>query len=294
MRRKGYAAVHGDAKTSNRLEGAEQEDHVNCARPVQVGRDCMTRPESRWRAVPLVGLVLAFFCIPALAADIRLPGMDITLGADAGRTEVAAAMRILLGLTVLSLAPAILVVMTSFTRIIIVLAILRQALGMQQTPPNTVLISLALFLTVFNMLPVFNTIDQQAFTPFMQGNVDSNKALSAGLEPLRQFMIRQTREQDLALMLELSKSKRPETMADVSTVALIPAFMLSELKTAFQIGFVIFLPFLLVDIVVASILMSMGMLMVPPMMISLPIKILMFVLIDGWSLVVHSLLASFH
>ena len=231
----------------------------------------------------------------AHAADIQLPGIDIQINpaAEEGQ-DISTAIVVLLSLTVLSMAPAILVVMTSFTRIVIVLSILRHALGMQQTPPNTVIISLALFLTLFNMSPVFKQIDVNAFQPYVAGQLVGQDALSAALTPLRDFMIRQTREQDLALMVEVSKTERPNTIQDIDTVLLVPAFMMSELKTAFQIGFVIFLPFLLIDVVVATILMSMGMLMVPPMMISLPIKILMFVLIDGWNLIVHSLMGSFH
>ncbi len=224
--------------------------------------------------------------------EVQLPGITVDVtGTD--QQEVATAIKILLGLTVLSLAPAILVVMTSFTRIIIVLSILRQAFAMQQTPPNTVLISLALILTVFNMLPVFESAYATAYEPYMENRLSTETALQEALVPFRQFMVSQMREQDLALMVELSGSEQPQTITDVKTVELIPAFLLSELKTAFQIGFVLFLPFLLIDIVVASILMSMGMLMVPPMMISLPIKILMFVLIDGWYLVVSSLMSSF-
>lgn len=231
----------------------------------------------------------------ACAADIQFPGVDITIDPETGSGEdISTAITILLSLTVLSIAPAILVVMTSFTRIVIVLSILRHALGMQQTPPNTVIISLALFLTLFNMAPVFKEIQAQAFEPYAAGDLAWKEALTAAMQPMREFMVRQTREQDLALMVEISKTARPKSMSDIDTVLLIPAFMLSELKTAFQIGFVIFLPFLLIDVVVATILMSMGMLMVPPMMISLPIKILMFVLIDGWNLIVYSLMGSFH
>ena len=240
---------------------------------------------------------LLLMCVPSLSigADISVPGIDITFSnAKDNNQQIATALKILLGLTVLSLAPAILVVMTSFTRIIVVLAILRHAFGMQQTPPNTVLISLALFLTLFNMSPVFKEINQHAFQPYMDGKVGTQAAMDAGMAPMRDFMIRQTREKDLALMIDLANDSMPQSMNDVSSLMLIPAFMLSELKTAFQIGFVIFLPFLLIDIVIASILMSMGMLMVPPMMISLPIKIMMFVLIDGWALVVNSLLNSFN
>jgi flagellar biosynthetic protein FliP len=170
---------------------------------------------------------------------------------------------------------------------------LRQAFGMQQTPPNTVLISLALFLTLFSMAPVLKQINEQAYTPFMEDKLDFQAAAQNAMEPLRTFMLSQTHESDLALLIDISGGPRPANADGIDSLQLIPAFMLSELKTAFQIGFVIFLPFLLIDIVVASVLMSMGMLMVPPMMISLPIKILMFVLIDGWNLVVGSLVGSF-
>ncbi len=247
------------------------------------------------RAIMGLLAVLSLFSTSVWAADIQLPGIDIELTQGGAETEqVATAIKILFALTVLSLAPALLIAMTSFTRIIIVLSILRYALGMQQTPPNTVLISLALFLTFFNMMSPMQEINEQAITPFMDGSISTETALAAGMEPLRDFMIRQTREQDLALMVDVSGGEMPDTLDDISNMQVIPAFMLSELKAAFQIGFVIFLPFLLIDIVIASILMSMGMLMVPPMMISLPIKIMMFVLIDGWNLVVHSLLRSFN
>jgi len=226
------------------------------------------------------------------AASLSLPGVDIKIGGGS-RQEIATALKILVALTVLSLAPAILVVMTAFTRIVVVLAMLRHAFGMPETPPNTVLISLALFLTFFTMLPVFTEVNNQALGPYIDGKLPLDKAVDQGLRPMRDFMIRQTREQDLQLMLDVAKLDAPESVEQVQTVHLIPAFMLSELKTAFQIGFVIFLPFLLIDILVSSVLMSMGMLMVPPMMISLPLKVLMFVLIDGWNLVVRSVLGSF-
>ena len=242
----------------------------------------------------LIVAVVMCWSAGASAADLSLPGVDIEIKRGAGKPqEVATAIQILIALTVLSLAPAILIVMTSFTRIIIVLAMLRHAFGMPETPPNTVLVSLALFLTLFTMLPVFTQANDAALKPYLDGKLQLNRALDLGLKPARDFMIRQTREQDLMLMIEVSKSEAPATVDEIKTAHLIPAFMLSELKTAFQIGFVIFLPFLLLDIVVASILMSMGMLMVPPMMISLPLKVLMFVLIDGWSLVVKSVLGSF-
>lgn len=243
------------------------------------------------KAACLIFLVVT--CGWAMAADVTLPGVSVKLTGGAPQTEVTNAVKIFLTLTLLSLVPALLVVMTSFTRIIMVLGILRHALGMQQTPPNTVLIGLALFLTIFSMLPTIKAIDKDAFTPFMSNTLSVEQASANALTPLREFMVRQTREQDLALMVDISRSERPGSMSDIDTALLVPAFMLSELRSAFQIGFVIFLPFLLIDIVVASILMSMGMLMVPPMMISLPIKILMFVLIDGWNLVVSSLMSSF-
>jgi flagellar biosynthetic protein FliP len=245
---------------------------------------------------PGIFLVICLLLLPVIgqASEISLPGVDINFVDSEGPDKVANALKIILGLTILSIAPAILIVMTSFTRIIIVLGMLRHAFGMQQTPPNTVLISLALFLTIFNMMPVLDNINSQSFQPFMNNVINTQTAFDRGMEPLRDFMIRQTRENDLALMVELSNADMPGTVADIRNMQLIPAFMISELKTAFQIGFVIFLPFLIVDLVIASILMSMGMLMVPPMMISLPIKILMFVLIDGWNIVINALMTSFN
>jgi len=230
----------------------------------------------------------------AHAADIHLPGVDIAMKQGGERQEVATAVKIILGLTVISLAPALLLAVTSFTRIIIVLSMLRHALGMQETPPNTVLLTLALFLTLFTMTPVIQEVNDNAFQPYMSGKLAPDKAMQQAMEPLRGFMIRQTREQDLALMLEISHTPAPDSAEKISSTQLIPAFMLSELKSAFQIGFVIFLPFLLIDLVVSSVLMSMGMFMVPPVMISLPVKILMFVLIDGWNLVVRSIIGSIH
>ena len=257
----------------------------------------MERPRAARRRALACGAVAALALLAtglALGADIHLPGVDIAMKQGAQRQEVATAVKIILGLTVLSLAPALLLAVTSFTRIIIVLSMLRHALGMQETPPNTVLITLALFLTLFTMMPVFQEVNDRAFQPYMTGKLAPDKAMEQALEPLRGFMIRQTREQDLALMLEVSRTPAPESVDKISSVHLIPAFMLSELKSAFQIGFVIFLPFLLIDLVVSSVLMSMGMFMVPPVMISLPVKILMFVLIDGWNLVVRSIIGSFH
>ncbi|WP_428243669.1 flagellar type III secretion system pore protein FliP [Gynuella sp.] len=239
-------------------------------------------------------LTILFSCIvlssSAMAENFGIGGLSINTDNPG---EVSQVIQILLVLTVLSLAPGLLIVMTSFTRIILVLAILRQALGMQQTPPNTVLVSLALFLTLFTMMPVIDDMNQAAYTPYQAGELSLPEAVDAAKVPLKRFMIYQTREEDLELMLSLSGQELPDTLEQVSFIALVPAFMLSEMLTAFQIGFIIFLPFLLVDLVVAAILMSMGMLMVPPMMISLPIKLLLFVLIDGWNLITRALVGSF-
>lgn len=248
-----------------------------------------------WRAPTLPALVLLAAPVWAQAAEPLFGVAGFEVGLAGGKAaELAAPLRILLGLTVLSLAPAILMSMTSFVRIVIVLSMLRTALGMQQTPPNTVIVSLAMFLTLFTMAPTFEQINRQALQPYGQGRIEALVALERGVVPLRDFMVRQTREQDMALMVELAHAPQPETADDISMVQLIPAFMLSELRAAFQIGFVIFLPFLLVDLVVSGALMSLGMMMVPPASIALPLKVLLFVLIDGWNLVVRALLSTFH
>lgn len=243
--------------------------------------------------VVLLGMYL-HPCFASPASALTLPGIDVHVTSHGAKNEeISSALKILLGMTVLTLAPAILISMTSFIRIAIVLSMLRHAFGMQETPPNAVLVSLALFLTLFTMMPVINQVNERAFEPFMSGKLEAGPAFQMGLKPLREFMIRQTREQDLSLMVELAKLPEPKTMDDIPTVELIPAFMLSELRSAFQIGFIIFLPFLLIDILTSTILMSLGMMMVPPVTISLPVKVLMFVLIDGWNLVVRALVGTF-
>jgi len=208
--------------------------------------------------------------------------------------ETSQALRVILGLTVLAILPAILVSITAFLRIIIVLSMLRHAIGMPETPPNSALIGIALFLTLFTMNPTLQAVNEQSFSPYMKGTINAETAYDKASAPMRDFMVRQTREQDLALMVELSKAKPPESMDDISNLQLIPAFMLSELRSAFQIGFVIFLPFLLIDLIVSSILMALGMMMMPPISIALPLKILMFILVDGWSLVLKAIVGSFH
>jgi flagellar biosynthetic protein FliP len=215
-------------------------------------------------------------------------------GGKGGGVPVADALKIIMLLTAIAVLPAIVVAMTSFTRTIIVLSMLRHGFGMQDTPPNIVLLSIALFLTLFTMAPASEEIYNKSLQPLSQNRISLEDAVRTGIAPLREFMIRQTREKDLELILDVAHAQIPDSVRDVRTLHLVPAFLLSELKTAFQIGFVIFLPFLLLDLVVASVLMSMGMLMVPPTIISLPFKILLFVLIDGWALVVRALLGSFH
>jgi flagellar biosynthetic protein FliP len=241
----------------------------------------------------LASALLMGLSAAAHAATV-LPRIDIGVRAASSPQDVSLSLQILLLLTVLSLAPAILMMTTSFTRIVIVLSFLRQALGTQQIPPNQVLIGLAMFLTFFNMNPVFTKINNAALQPYLDGKIKQSEALSEAVKPMREFMFHQTREKDLALFVYLSKSPRPSTPDDVATLTLIPAFVLSELKTAFQMGFIIFIPFLIIDMVVASTLMSMGMMMLPPVTISLPFKILLFVMIDGWHLIVRSLMTSFH
>lgn len=245
--------------------------------------------------------LLSVMVLTAMATGVNAAtgGGDGTLGLTlelpkAGGGSLADPLKIVLVLTVLALVPALVIAMTSFTRTIIVLSMLRHAFGMQDTPPNMVLLSVALFLTLFTMIPAIEEINASSLQPLIQEKIGVETAITQGLAPLRKFMVRQTREKDLALMLEIAHAPQPASIDDVKTIHLVPAFLLSELKTAFQIGFIIFLPFLLLDLVVASVLMSMGMLMVPPTIISLPLKILMFVLIDGWGLVVRSLLGSFH
>jgi flagellar biosynthetic protein FliP len=203
------------------------------------------------------------------------------------------AVQILLFTAAITLVPAMLFCVTGFTRILIVLGFIRTGLGTQAAPPNQVLVGIATFLTIFVMAPTFNQIKDDAVTPLMNHKITQTQAIERGQLPLREFMFKQTREKDLALFVKLSKRPTPKTRADVPTYVLIPAFVISELKTAFQIGFLIFLPFLVIDLVVSTVLMSVGMVMLPPVFISLPFKILLFVLVDGWDLITQSLVQSF-
>jgi len=234
----------------------------------------------------------------AASGDFSLPSIALSMGgtgADgaAKPAELVNVLKIVLLLTVLTLAPAILVMMTSFTRIVIVLSFLRQSLGAQQMPPNQVIVGLSLFLSMFVMQPTWSKIQETALNPFLDEKIDQKTAFANAEIPIREFMFGQTREKDLELFLTLSKTEKPKTREEVPTHVLIPSFIVSELNTAFQMGFMLYLPFLVIDMVVSSILMAMGMMMLPPMTIALPFKLLLFVLVDGWGLVVGSLVKSF-
>jgi len=246
----------------------------------------------------IIGLAIAaiLLCTPVFVSSqtLPIPTLRIGVGESKDPGEVSVLIQILFLLTILSLAPAILLMMTSFTRLIVVFSFLRQALGMNQMPPNQLLIGLSLFLTFYIMAPVWQAVRQNALTPYVEKKISQEKAMEEAMKPVRKFMLKQTREKDLALFHSIAKIPRPHQMEDVPTTVLLPAFMISELKTAFQMGFVLFLPFLVIDMVVSSVLLSMGMMMLPPIMISLPFKILLFVLVDGWHLVVGSMVKSFY
>lgn len=239
-------------------------------------------------------LFAAFICALPVVAH-ALPRIDLSIdGADAtGPTQITNTIKILSVLTILSLAPAILMLMTCFTRIVIVFSFLRQALGVQGMPPNQVLMGLSLILTLFVMSPVGRKIYSEALGPYMENKVDGDTALKVGMAPLRRFMLDQTREKDLEFFLELSKEGNITKADDIPITVVVPSFVISELTTAFHMGFLIFIPFVLLDFVLASILMSMGMVMLPPALISMPLKVMLFVLVDGWHLVVESLVRSF-
>lgn len=238
-------------------------------------------------------LTLGCLFVQGAEAQVTLPSINLGFKTTQNPNEIVNTIKILMVMTVLTLAPAIMILTTSFTRIIIVLSFLRQALGTQQMPPNQLLVGLALFLTLFIMSPVLTKINNDSIQPFMSNQISQDVALERALVPLRAFMFNQTRDQDLSLFVKMAKIEKPKTRADVPTSVLIPSFILSELKTAFQIGFIIYLPFLVIDMVVSSVLMAMGMMMLPPVVISLPFKIMLFVLVDGWALIVGSLVQSF-
>ncbi|ADZ69972.1 Flagellar transport protein FliP [Polymorphum gilvum SL003B-26A1] len=240
--------------------------------------------------IPAVGIAAAI----GLAAAIGPAGaQDLTIGFGEGASLTERAVQLVALLTVLSLAPSILVMVTSFTRIVVVLSLLRSAIGLQTAPPNMVMVSLALFLTAFIMAPTLQVAYEEGVQPLVEGTIEFDQAFERASTPFHAFMLSQVREKDLALFQELSGQEAPETQEDLSFQTLIPAFMISELRRAFEIGFLLYLPFLIIDLVVASVLMSMGMMMLPPVVISLPFKLIFFVLVDGWNLVAGSLVRSF-
>ena len=244
-------------------------------------------------ALGLSTVLLAPEDIAAAEPQSVAPFISIGMDQTPEPGKIAVVLQIFLLMTVLSLAPAILIMLTSFTRVVIVLSLLRRALGTMQMPPNQVLIGLALFLTFFIMTPVWQQINETALQPYLADKIEQQQALQKAAEPLRGFMFKQTREKDLALFVNIAKIERPKDVNDIPISVLIPSFIISEVKTAFQIGLLLYVPFLIIDMVVASVLLSMGMMMLPPIMISLPFKLMLFVLADGWNLLIGSLVRSF-
>ena len=228
----------------------------------------------------------------AEAAPI-IPSVNVEVGTAENPEQVASTLQVIAVLTLATIAPGILMMTTSFVRIVVIIGFLRNALATQNVPPNQVIVSLAMFLTFYIMAPYWSQANDNGLQPYLAGQISQEEAITNVLEPMREFMFRQTRESDLALFVNLSEAERPNSQEDVSTFTLIPAFIISELKTAFQIGFMLYVPFIVIDMIVATTLMSMGMMMLPPVMISLPFKILLFVMIDGWHLLIQSIIVSF-
>lgn len=246
----------------------------------------------RKKTIILIIFFAVLFTINAYSQTV--PSINISVKGSQDKGSIASTVKIALLLTILTLTPAILMMMSSFTRLIIAFHFLRQAMGLQGVPPNQVIIGISLFLTLFIMSPVAIQINKTAIEPYNQGKITEIQALKLSSKPLKEFMLKQTREKDLALFYQISGKKRPKNKDDVSMIVLIPAFILSELKTAFQIGFLLYIPFLIIDVIVASILVSLGMIFLPPIMVSLPFKIILFILADGWFLLTNSLLRSFN
>jgi len=256
---------------------------------MKTNRKCLLRAAS---LMLMGGLAVAGYAGAAELAD-ALPAVKSAELLGQGNSQMTPYIRTLLGLSLLSLLPAALMAMTSFTRIVITLSFVRHALGLPETPPNAVLITLALFLTMFTMSPTIEKVQSQAFTPFMDGKIDLRQAAKSGTQPFKDFMAKHVRDQDIDLIASLAKKPMPDKAEDTDLSILVPAFMLSELRVAFSVGFVIFLPFLLVDLIVSAVLMSLGMMMMPPATVALPLKILLFVLIDGWALVLRAIVGSY-
>jgi len=246
----------------------------------------------------LVQLVIIFFILglgwaEAKGAGLTIPKISFNLQEASGPQDVALSLQVLLLISILALAPALILMTTAFARVVIVLDFIKRSLSLQQMPPRQVIIGLALFLTFFIMAPVFKDIYQKAWQPYQAGKIKQADFFAKGIKPLRVFMLKQTREKDIALFIKLAKEKRPRTEEDVPTYCLIPAFMISELKRAFEIGIYIFIPFIVIDLIIATILMAMGMVMLPPAMIAFPFKIILFILVDGWNLLTYELVKSF-
>jgi len=271
--------------------------HDDRLRYLQTLRQKLPGGQVKHPRMSLLGALIpaALLLLPAAAsADVGLPALSVQTAAGGGGQTYTLTLQVLALMTALTLLPAILMMMTAFTRVIIVLGILRQAIGAGQTPPNQVLIGLSLFLTFFIMTPVIDRINEDAFKPYSAGTIEASVALDRAIVPLKKFMLDQTRESDIATFVRISGGKGFATPQDVPLTLLVPAFVTSELKTAFLMGFLIFIPFVIIDLVVASVLMSMGMMMLSPVLISLPFKLMLFVLVDGWTLVMGTLASSFY
>lgn len=255
----------------------------------------MKNSRLRTKILLVAALVIVSLLLAGCSTDSNLsaPGVTLSLTQDGQPAEVTSGVQLLVLLTVLSLAPSVIILATSFTRIVIVLSMLRSAIGTPSIPPNQVIIGLSLILTFYIMAPVYQQVDQQAIQPYLNNQIDQKTAFTRGMEPVRQFMFKQTREKDIQLFLDLGKEAKPSSLDDIKTVVLLPAFVISELRVAFTMGFVIYIPFLIIDMVVSSVLLSMGMMMLPPSLVSLPFKLLLFVMVDGWYLITRSLVLSF-
>ena len=270
---------------------------VALKRPMLIGMIRHATSEACLRSLVRLIVIGVVILLPGASwgaeSDFSTPFFSVGLDNAQQPGAPTVVLQIFLLMTVLSLAPAILIMVTSFTRIVIVLSLLRRALGTMQMPPNQVMVGIALFLTFFVMAPVWHKINQNALQPYLDKKIGNEQALENAAAPLREFMFRQTREKDLALFVDIAKLQRPKNIADIPTTVLIPSFIISEVKTAFQIGLLLYVPFLIIDMVVASVLLSMGMMMLPPIMVSLPFKLMLFVLADGWYLLVGSLVKGF-
>ncbi len=248
---------------------------------------------SKFFLVLILALAAVLSTACASTPEISAPGVTLTVDPAGGPSQVNTGIQLLVLMTVLSIAPSILILATSFTRLIIVLSLLRNAIGTPQIPPNQVLIGLSMLLTFFIMTPVYNKVNDQALQPYLKQEITQEQFFTKAISPIRDFMFKQTREKDLELFLSMSGADRPKTLDDIPTVVLMPAFVISELRTAFIMGFSVYIPFLIIDLVVSSILLSLGMMMLPPSLVSLPFKILLFIMVDGWFLIVGSLARSF-